>query len=118
MAVQTHQIEQHNNTVVATLQTSEVTPGMMQEMLNDMMMRMRYDNAQFFVLDLRCVNFISSSCLGGLVSFLQDLEHVRGRVALVGCKPDVQFLFKVTRLDSVFHLYDDLDEALAQVVKR
>lgn len=115
MLAQGHQIEQSSNLVVVTLGSREVTANQMQELINELMMRMRYDNAQHFILDVHKVEFIASGCLGSLVSFLQDLEHVRGRVALVGAKPDVMFLFKVTRLDSVFPLCDDIDEAKSEV---
>lgn len=113
MITHPHQIEQQNNLVVATIKSREVTPLQMQELINDLMMRMRYDNAQHFVLDVSAVSFISSGCLGSLVGFLQELEHVRGKIGLVGCTADVLFLFKVTRLDSVFGIFDDIDEAKA-----
>jgi anti-anti-sigma factor len=57
------------------------------------------------------VKFVSSACLGALITLLQDLEHVRGKLVLACCRPDVAFLFKTTKLDMVIPLFDDVDEA-------
>ena len=43
-----------------------------------------------------------------------------GRVAIRPgrCRESVAFLFKVTRLDSVFNMYDDLQDACEQITRR
>lgn len=115
MLDQLAQLEQTNNVVVAQVTTRELSAEKMQELVEELMQRMRCDNAQHFVLNLKAVEYISSGCIGVMVGFLQDLEHVRGRIALAHCQPNVLFLFKVTRLDSVFHLFDDAETALAQI---
>lgn len=109
-------IEQSNHLVVATIPSHEMTVRQACDLVDELMQRMRCDNAQHFLLDLAAVEFIPSACLGTLVMFLQDLEHVRGRIGLVNCRPNVQFLFKITRLDLVFHLYDDMQQAKAEIV--
>ena len=87
----------------------------MQELIVELTERMRYDNAQYFVLDMSHVKFISSGCVGVLVEFLQDLAPARGRIALANCQDNVEFLFKVTRLDRVFEMFDDLGEACEEL---
>ena len=79
---------------------------------------MRFDHASNFVFDLAEIEYLDSACIGSLVELLREVEPMRGRVALVGCRPNVQFLFKSTRLDSVFGLFDEMDEALASFSKR
>lgn len=116
MLIQNVQFEQSHNVVVVSVALRELTAVQMQELVDALMEKMRCDNAQHFIFDLAQVEFISSACLGSMVSFLQDLEHVRGRIALVRCRPEVQFLFKVTKLDAIFHLCDDEDEARALLV--
>ena len=110
------QIEQANNLVIAKIGGSELSGLQMQEVVNELTQHMRYENATFFVLDMINVQFIASDCLGCLVTFLRDLEHMRGRIALANCQPNVAFLFKVTRLDTAFALYDDLEEACTTIV--
>lgn len=91
----------------------DVTHVEMQEIVAECLERMRYNNAQHFVFDLSTVEFLASACLGALVGFMQEVEHVRGKIALVNCHDNVAFLFKVTRLDHVFEMYDDVQEAVA-----
>ncbi|MEX0777571.1 MAG: STAS domain-containing protein [Phycisphaeraceae bacterium] len=111
MPATTCDIEESNHLVVVHIATSKLEASAMQEVVDDLMERMRYTGAIHFILDVKPVEFISSACLGVMVQFLQDLEHVRGRMALARCQENVAFLFKVTRLDKVFHLYDDVEDA-------
>ena len=111
MISSTIELEQHGNLVVATISTSYMTHPEMQELIEMLQQKMRYDNANHFVLDMTTVAYLSSACIGELVAFLQDLEHVRGRIALANCQPDVAFLFRVTRLDTVFSLCADVNKA-------
>jgi anti-anti-sigma factor len=109
------QIDRLNNLITVTFPGPDVTGMQMRELTTELRERIRYDNAQHFVLDMKNVMFIDSACLGSLVEFMQELEHVRGRIALASCGDNVAFLFKVTRLDSVFPLCDDVEEACLSV---
>lgn len=111
MLLPTIELDQQDGLVVATISTSYLTHPEMQEITQLLMQKMRNDKATQFVLDLAAVSYLSSACLGEMVTFVQDLQHVRGRIALANCQPDVTFLFKVTRLDHVFPIFEDLDEA-------
>lgn len=104
-------VEQTGNVAVATILTPLLSSGETQDIIDELSQRMRYDNARLFVLDLKDVEFMDSGCLGALVQFLQDLEHIRGRIALANCRPNVAFLFKVTRLDQVFHICETIEDA-------
>lgn len=105
------QFEQTQNLVIVRPGVDQISGPDMQELAASMSERVRYDNAQLFILDMAGVRFIDSATIGSLVTFLQDLEHVRGRLALANCEPNVAFLFKVTRLDAVVNLCEDVDEA-------
>ena len=110
MAKGTH-LEQDGALVVAKVQADKMTHQDAVELTDSLTEKLRFDGATRFVLNLEKVEFLSSACLGTLVNFLQDLEHVHGRIALANCQNDVAFLFKVTRLDSAFLMYDELDDA-------
>lgn len=116
MSMLTAKIERENNRAIATFSHQEVTTPQMQEVMVELMEIMRNDNVQYFVLDMSAVEFISSGCLGSLVEFAQDLTHIRGKIALASCRDNVAFLFKVTRLDSIFPIYDDVEEAMNALV--
>lgn len=105
------EIEQAGSVVTAHLRQAEVAYQEMQEVVDTCVEKMRYDNARNFIFDLAEVEFLASACIGALVQLLQDIEHQRGQIALAGCQDNVAFLFKVTRLDTVFPMYDEVDEA-------
>lgn len=112
------QIEQSNQLVVVTIGAREVTGMEMQDLTGELLQRMRNDKAQYFILDMSQVEMIASECLGSLVMFLRDIEPQRGRIVLANCRPNVVFLFKVTRLDAVFEMYDDVQTAREELVPR
>ena len=112
----TMELDQRGQVVVARPGMAEVSATQMQELGAELEERMRFDNAQHFVLDMEGVQYIASSCLGVMVQFLQDIEHMRGRILLASCSENVLFLFKVTRLDAVFLIFEDVDEAMAELV--
>lgn len=63
-------------------------------------------------LDLSQVDFIDSSGLGAIVSALKQLNG-RGDLVIVGAKPAVLNLFRLTRMDKVFRMYHRADDAVA-----
>ena len=105
-------IELNDQVATCRIDMPEVTHLEMQELVDECIQMMRNDNIRNFVFDLSQVEFLASSCIGSLVSFLQDIEHVKGKIAIANCKENVSFLFKVTRLDSVFAIYDDVQDAI------
>ncbi len=105
-------MEQTGQIVTAHLRRAEVAHNDMQALVQECTEKMRYDNAQNFIFDLEQVEFLASACIGAMVEFLQEIEHCRGRIALVHCQENVSFLFKVTRLDQVFGMFDDIEEAI------
>ena len=88
------------------------------EVVADCCERMRYNNAVNFVFDLEAVEFLASACIGSLVELLREVEPMRGRIALAHVEENVAFLFKVTKLDDVFALFDDIDDALESFKKQ
>lgn len=108
-------LEQQGRIVIATIDTPMLTSPEAAELVEQLHDRMRCHGATGFALDMSGVEFIDSSCIGALVTFLQTLEHVGGRVALAGCHPNVAFIFQTTRLDSVFILHDDIHHAVVDL---
>ncbi len=106
------ELEQQGAVVTCRFDRRDVDHLDLQEVLDECMQRMRNDNARHFAFDLSPVEFLASACIGSLVGFLQDVEHMRGRIALAGCQDNVKFLFKVTRLDAVFPIFDELTDAV------
>ena len=64
------------------------------------------------VLDMRAVSFIDSSGLGALVSSLKMIGQ-DGELVLCGTGGTVASMFKLTRMDKVFRMFDTAEEAVA-----
>lgn len=75
------------------------------------MRQLTRDAPERVVLDLTQVDFIDSSGLGAIVA---AMKHMGGasRMDLAGLSPTVSKVFRLTRMDTVFHLFDTLDQAV------
>ena len=107
--------EQSGHVLKVRIGLAELSHEQMQELINECLERVRMHNTTYILFDMYGVEFLASACLGPLVELVQDLEHIRGRVALVNCHDNVSFLMKVTRLDRVFGLYETEDAAMASL---
>ena len=67
------------------------------------------------VLDLHNVQYMDSMCVGVLVELLTTLKDAGGRIALVNASTNVEYLFKLTRLDRVFPICRDVMKAIEAV---
>ena len=63
------------------------------------------------VLDLGQVDFIDSSGLGAIVAAMKQMD-ADGTLALAAPTETVRKVFRLTRMDTVFEIFDSLDEAL------
>ncbi len=66
------------------------------------------------VLDLEQVNFIDSSGLGAVVAAMKRWRRAGGW-NWPALTPAVDKVFRLTRMDSVFHIHPDADTARAPV---
>ncbi|GIK27768.1 MAG: STAS domain-containing protein [Chloroflexi bacterium] len=66
----------------------------------------------FLIVDLQQVNFVDSSGLSALVSGLRIVKERSGKLVLAHAAVQTQVALKQTRLNLVFPLYDDLNDAL------
>jgi anti-sigma B factor antagonist len=64
------------------------------------------------LLDMRPVQFVDSTGLGVLVSLLKMMA-AGGKIAIVGANESVRRLLAMTKLDTLFLLFDDEGEARA-----
>ncbi|MGZ8191352.1 MAG: STAS domain-containing protein [Methylococcaceae bacterium] len=65
------------------------------------------------VVQLERVRFIDSSGLGALLSGHKNAAARSGKLALSNLQHQVLSMFELTRLNRVFEIYADLNEALA-----
>jgi len=78
-------------------------------------MRVETDSGpDLVVLDLSQVDFIDSSGLGAIVAAMKNMGTTR-KLALAGLTPNVERVFKLTRMDSVFSVFPTLEGALDEL---
>jgi anti-sigma B factor antagonist len=66
-----------------------------------------------FLVDLGQVNFLDSSGLGALVRAMTMSQKEGGQTKLLSARPQIRKLLEMTKLDSVFEIYDDRESALS-----
>lgn len=66
------------------------------------------------LLDLSRINYIDSTGIGELVGFIGRLQELDRRLVLINPNERIRKLLYVARLDSLFPIYESLDEALVE----
>ncbi|HEV8305498.1 MAG TPA: STAS domain-containing protein [Gemmatimonadales bacterium] len=69
--------------------------------------------AKRFVIDFTKTGYIDSSGLGVLVSLSKKIREQGGELRLAGLNEDLQTLFELTKLDTLFAITRTAEEALA-----
>lgn len=65
-----------------------------------------------FLVDFSQTGYIDSSGLGVLVSLSKKIREAGGELRLASLNDDLKTLFELTKLDTLFHIAGDRDEAL------
>lgn len=97
--------------VVAKTLDQRVDARLAGELKHQLLALIESGNA-LIALDLSEVDFIDSSGLGAIVSARKQLNG-RGDLVIVGAKPAVVNLFRLTRMDKVFRMFPQADDAVA-----
>lgn len=67
---------------------------------------------QRIVVDLSAVSYMDSSGVASLVKLLSRCSRQSVTLKLAGMTPRVRSVFEITKLDSVFEIIDDVEEAV------
>ncbi|MGD8451683.1 MAG: STAS domain-containing protein [Phycisphaerae bacterium] len=65
------------------------------------------------LIDFTNVRFLSSQALGVLLTLRRKADKSGTQVAFAGLRPELQRVFQVTKLDTMFAFYEGVPEALA-----
>jgi len=66
------------------------------------------------VLEFTAVRFMSSQALGVLLQLKKAMDPVNGKIVIVGIRPELHKVFKITNLHKMFIFHGDLDKALGE----
>lgn len=81
--------------------------------LKDKVLAQLEAGARNFVIDFARTGYIDSSGLGVLVSVSKKIREAGGELRLACLSEDLQTLFELTKLDTLFQIRENLAEALA-----
>jgi len=65
------------------------------------------------LVNLEKVPYMDSSGVATLIEGLQQCNKYQGRFSLVSLRDNVREVFELTRLDKIFEIHKDVNEALA-----
>lgn len=65
------------------------------------------------LLDCTGLRFVDSTGLGAIVRALTTSQHEGGQTKLLGVGPNTRRLLEMTKLDSVFEMFTDPEEAVS-----
>lgn len=80
--------------------------------LKDLVLHALEGGARNFAVDFAKTSYIDSSGLGVLVSLSKKIREAGGDLRLAGLNEDLQTLFELTKLDTLFQIRSTLEEAL------
>lgn len=81
--------------------------------LKDYLLKMIENGKIRILINLGDVRFIDSSGLGALLSGNKQTALKSGKLALINIQKQVLSMFELTRLNRVFEIYADMNEALS-----
>lgn len=64
------------------------------------------------IIDLQRVNYMNSLGLGAIISAHASFKKNEGEIKLVGVSKNIQNLFTITRLISIFDVQESVDDAV------
>jgi anti-anti-sigma factor len=113
-----YQIERDRRVLVARPGRVQCTGTDIATLVLDLCHLIDMGDADSVVVELSNVQHMDSCCLGRIIALHQHTRAAGGSVALAQCQPNVEFLFKMTRLDKVMGLYSTTEYAIAELRDR
>ena len=65
------------------------------------------------LLNFENVEYLSSAALGKLITLNKKVKAETGKLKLCNIRPQIYDVFKITKLNKLFQIYDSEDKALA-----
>lgn len=105
------QVNQINQVVQATIIPAEASLSNADQFKEEMITLIA-NGAGLIIVSFENVNYIDSSFLGSLVVALKYAMPRKTDIYLVSLKPDVKNLLTLIRMDKVFKIYKDYNQAM------
>ena len=98
--------------------TGRLDPGDGPDQLFDTVQEFVEKDEIEFLLDLRSVTYISSTGVGSLIKCYRSVLKQKGHVKLLSPSQSVRNILAISKLDGVFEIFSDEQEALASFTKK
>ncbi len=106
-------VEYTENATIATLTDEQILDqAEVQALENSIMPLVEEAGAINLVIDFGNVKFLTSAALGLLIRVSKRIYESGGHLKLCGINPKILEIFKITRLDRIFDIYDDRPGAM------
>jgi len=83
------------------------------QQMGDELFQVVADGATQVVLDMSAVEFLSSAALNRLIMLNKKFKDVGGALRLSGLTSEIDKIFTITRLNTLFKIHPDVPSALA-----
>ena len=104
------QVSQHDDVTLVEVE-GQLIVGNRQELKQKVLERLEAGDRKF-VVDFAQTGYIDSSGLGVLVSLSKKIREQGGELRLSNLNEDLRTLFELTKLDTLFRIADDKDQAM------
>jgi anti-sigma B factor antagonist len=98
--------------------TGRLDPGDGPDQLYSMVQGFVEEDEIDFLLDLRSVTYISSTGVGSLIKCYRAVLKMKGHVKLLSPSQSVRNILAISKLDGVFEIFSDEEEALESFTKK
>lgn len=111
-------IKYYGQVVVATLTDEKILDESQLQGLDGSFMPLIDQNEKIqLIVDFSQVKFLTSSVLGLLIRVSKKVYESDGKLRLCSITPKILEIFKITRLDKIFEIFPDVDEAMIGLKK-
>jgi anti-sigma B factor antagonist len=106
-------VEFHGSVVVATLTDEKILDeAQLKGLEGSFMPLIKQTPAIQLIVDFSTVQFLTSSVLGLLIRLSKKVYEAQGKLRLCSISPKILEIFRITRLDKIFEIFPNVDEAM------
>ncbi len=99
-------------TIVSFMDKKILDEANIQEIGDELTQLVTKDHRIKLLLNFENVEYLSSAALGKLISLHKRVREHSGQLKLCSIRPEIYEVFKITKLNLLFEIYDDEELAL------
>ena len=104
--------ETRQNTLILHIDEKRVDMVVARQFREDLKSHLK-SKPRKIVLNLKKTEYLDSSALGALVAFMKDVRAYEGKLILCNLHRSILTLLKLSRLDILFEISDDLEKCVS-----